>query len=127
LSRKSIPLKETTETRDAGTVVSVSLTDFQKLALKVGRITSAERIANMKKILKVQVDIGGRTAQAIAGGAEFYEPDSFVGKQVIVLTNMEPKVIAGVKSEVMLLAADLHGKPVWVTVSDEVPAGTTVR
>jgi methionine--tRNA ligase beta chain len=107
--------------------VSVSFSDFQRLAFKVGRITSAERIPNMKKILKVQVDIGGRIAQAIAGGAEFYEPGSFVGKQVVVLTNMEPKVIAGVKSEVMLLAADLNGKPIWVTVSDEVPPGTTVR
>ena len=107
--------------------MSASFSDFQKLAFKVGKITSAERIPNMKKILKVQVDIGGRTAQAIAGGAEFYEPSSFVGKQVVVLTNMEPKVIAGVKSEVMLLAADLHGKPIWVTVSDEAPPGTTVR
>ena len=107
--------------------MSASFSDFQKLAFKVGKITSAERIPNMKKILKVQVDIGCRTAQAIAGGAEFYEPSSFVGKQVVVLTNMEAKVIAGVKSEVMLLAADLHGKPIWVTVSDEAPPGTTVR
>ena len=107
--------------------MTVSFSDFQKLSFKVGKIIAAERIPNMKKIFKVQVDIGGRTAQAIAGGAEFYEPTSFVGKQVVVLTNMEPKVIAGVKSEVMLLAADLNGKPIWVTVGDEVPAGTTVR
>jgi len=40
---------------------------------------------------------------------------------------MESKTIAGVKSEVMLLAADLNGKPVWLTVEEDVPAGTTVR
>jgi len=107
--------------------MSASFNDFQKLTIKVGKITAAERIPNMKKILKVQVDIGGHTAQAIAGGAEFYDPNTFVGKQVVVVTNMEAKTIAGVKSEVMLLAADLHGKPVWVTVTDEVPPGTTVR
>jgi methionine--tRNA ligase beta chain len=107
--------------------MSVSVKDFERLELKVGRITAAERIPGMKKILKVQVDIGGRTAQAIAGGAEFYEPDSFIGKQVIVLTNMESKTIAGVKSEVMLLAADLQGKPIWTTVEADVPAGTKVR
>jgi len=107
--------------------VTASFHDFQKLAFKVGRITAAERIPNMKKILKVKVDIGDRVAEAVAGGAEFYDPSSFVGKQVVVLTNMEPKLIAGVKSEVMVLAADLNGKPIWVTVSDEVPAGTTVR
>ena len=107
--------------------MSVSFNDFQKLTLKVGRITAAERIPNMKKILKVQVDIGDRKAEAIAGGAEFYEPSSFIDKQVVVVTNMEPKIIAGIKSEVMLLAADLRGKPVWVTVASDVPPGTTVR
>lgn len=107
--------------------MSVSINDFEKLALKVGKITAAERIPGMKKILKVQVDVGDRTAQAIAGGAEFYEPDSFVGKRVVVLTNMDAKTIAGVKSEVMLLAADLQGKPVWVTVEEDVPPGTKVR
>jgi methionine--tRNA ligase beta chain len=107
--------------------MSVSITDFEKLTLKVGKITAAERIPGMKKILRVQVDTGDRIAQAIAGGAEFYEPGSFIGKQVVVLTNMELKTIAGVKSEVMLLAADLQGKPVWVTVEADVPPGTKVR
>ena len=107
--------------------MSVSFKDFEKLQFKVGKITAAEKIPGMKKILKVQVDLGDRTAQAIAGGAEFYEPSSFVGKRVIVLTNMETKIIAGVKSEVMLLAADLQGKPIWATVEGDVPAGTKVR
>ena len=93
----------------------------------VGKITAAERIPGMKKILKVHVDIGERTATAIAGGAEFYTPESFVGKRIVVLTNMEPKTIAGVKSEVMMLAADLQGKPAWLTLDEDVPAGTKVR
>jgi methionine--tRNA ligase beta chain len=107
--------------------LEVSFKDFEKLSLKIAKISSAERIPGMKKILKVQVDIGERVATAIAGGAEFYEPSSFVGKSVVVLTNMEPKTIAGVKSEVMLLAADLGGKPIWLTVEGDVPAGTKVR
>ncbi len=107
--------------------MEITFKDFEKLSLKVGRISAAERIPGMKKILKVQVDIGERAATAIAGGAEFYEPSSFVGKKVVVLTNMEPKTIAGVKSEVMLLAADLQGKPIWVTVEEDVPTGTKVR
>jgi methionine--tRNA ligase beta chain len=107
--------------------MTVSFGDFEKLAFKVGKITAAEKIPGMRKVLKVQVDIGDRVAQAIAGGAEFYEPSSFVGKRVVVLTNMESKTIAGVKSEVMLLAADLRGKPIWLTVEEEVPPGTRVR
>lgn len=105
----------------------VTFKDFEKLSLKVGKITAAERIPGMKKILKVQIDVGERTATAIAGGAEYYEPQSFVGKRVIVLTNMEPRTIAGVKSEVMLLAADLQGKPIWLTTVEDVPTGTKVR
>jgi methionine--tRNA ligase beta chain len=107
--------------------MSVSLSDFQKLSLRIGKITNAEPIPNMKKILKVQVNIGDRTVQAIAGGAEFYEPSSFVGKTVVVLTNMVAKTIAGVKSEVMLLAADVQGRPVWLTVAEDVAPGTVVR
>jgi len=107
--------------------MSVSMKDFEKLTIKVGKISSAERIPGMKKILKVQVDLGDKSAQAIAGGAEYYEASYFVGKRVVVLTNMEPKTIAGVKSEVMLLAADLQGKPIWVTVEEDVPPGTKVR
>jgi tRNA-binding protein len=109
------------------TEARVSFRDFEKLSICVGKITAAERIPGMKKILKVIVDIGDRSAQAIAGGAEFYEPENFLGKPVIVVTNMEPKTIGGIASEVMLLAADLQGKPIWLTVDQEVPAGTKVR
>jgi methionine--tRNA ligase beta chain len=107
--------------------LSVTFEDFDKLIFKVGKITAAERILGMKKILRVQVDVGDRVAQAIAGGAEYYEPETFIGKRVVVLTNMESKTIAGVKSEVMLLAADLQGKPIWLTVDEDVPPGTKVR
>ena len=107
--------------------MSVSVKDLESLSLKVGKIISAERIPGMKKLLKVQVDVGEGIAEAIAGGAEFYAPETFVGKRVIVLVNVEPKMIAGVKSEVMLLAADLQGRPVWLTVEEEVPPGTKVR
>lgn len=107
--------------------MSITFKDFEKLSFKVGKITAAERIPGMKKILKVQVDIGESSVQAIAGGAEYYEPSSFVGKRVVALTNMEAKTIAGLKSEVMLLAADLQGKPIWVTVEGDVPPGTKVR
>jgi methionine--tRNA ligase beta chain len=105
----------------------ITFDDFEKLSLRIGKITAAEKIPGMRKILKVQVDVGERMATAIAGGAEFYEPESFVGKRVVVLANMEPKTIAGVQSEVMLLAADLHGKPIWLTVDEEIPAGTKVH
>jgi tRNA-binding protein len=108
-------------------IPSITMTDFQKLSLRVGKITGAENIPGMSKILKVQIDIGERIVQAIAGGAQYYAPNDFVGKKVIVITNMDGKTIAGIKSEVMMLAADLNGKPVWLTVDEEVPPGTKIR
>jgi len=107
--------------------MSVSFKDFGKLSLKVAKIQAAERIPGLTKILKVEVDIGEKRAQAIAGGAQYYTPEQLVGRRVIVITNMESKTIAGIESEVMLLAADLNGRPVWLTVEEDVPAGTTVR
>ncbi len=107
--------------------MKITYKDFEKLSLRVGKITSAEKIPEMKKILKVQVDLGDRIATAIAGGAEFYEPSDYEGKLVVVVTNMEARTIAGVKSEIMLLAADLQGKPVWLTVDQDVPPGTKIR
>jgi tRNA-binding protein len=107
--------------------LTVTIADFQKLEFRTGKITTAQPIPGMKKIMKVQIDIGDRVAQAIAGGAEFYTPDQMVGKRVVVITNMEPKTIAGVKSEVMLMAADLQGKPIWLTLDEDIPPGTKVR
>lgn len=106
----------------------VTLNEFGKLDVRVGKVVKAEKIPGMKRILRLEVDIGQeKVRQMIAGGAEIYPPEFFVGRTVVVLTNLEPKKIAGTKSEGMLLAADYQGKPYWLTVEGEVPAGTKVR
>jgi methionine--tRNA ligase beta chain len=105
----------------------ISLEDFQKLDIRIGKILKAERIPEKRKIYKLQIDVGTEQIQTIAGGAEYYPPEYFQGRAVVVLLNLQPKVIGGVESRGMLLAADLQGKPVWLTVDQEVPAGTKVR
>ena len=62
----------------------------------------------------------------IIGGAEFYQPEELVGKTVIVVANLEPKKLAGVESNAMLLAADVNNKPYWLTVTEEVEPGTRI-
>ena len=57
----------------------------------------------------------------IIGGAQYYQPDDIVGKTVIVIANLEPKKMAGVESNAMLLAADVDDKPFWLTVNEDVP------
>ena len=106
----------------------ISYGDFSKIDIRIGRVLRAERIPGKTRILKLLVDVGeDKPRTIVAGGAEYYPPEYFEGKLFVVVVNLEPKVIGGVKSEGMLLAADLNGKPVWLTVDGEVPPGTKVR
>ncbi|MEM2896398.1 MAG: tRNA-binding protein [Candidatus Bathyarchaeia archaeon] len=107
--------------------MSVSIEDFEKLDIRIGKVLEAERIEGYKKIIKLKVDVGDKELEIIAGGAQFYEPKYFIERTVVVLVNLEPKTVAGVKSTGMLLAADLNGKPLWLTIDQEAPPGTKVR
>ena len=107
--------------------MSISYDDFTKLDLRVARILEIEKIPGKTKIVKGEIDLGDETRNVIIGGAEFYEPDDLVGKTVIVVANLEPKKMAGVESNAMLLAADINDKPFWLTVDSEVPSGTKIK
>jgi len=61
------------------------------------------------------------------GGAQYYQPEDLVGKTVIVIANLEPKKMAGVESNAMLLAADVDDKPFWLTVNEDVPLGSPIK
>ena len=63
----------------------------------------------------------------IIGGAQYFQPEDIVGKTVIVLANLEPKTMAGVESNAMLLAADVDDKPYWLTVTEDVPLGSPIK
>ena len=63
----------------------------------------------------------------IIGGAQYFQPEDIVGKTVIVLANLEPKTMAGVESNAMLLAADVDDKPYWLTVEEDIPLGSPIK
>ena len=107
--------------------MSISYDDFKKLDLRVAKILKIEKIPGKTKIVKGEIDLVDETRNVIIGGAEFYEPDDLVGKTVIVVANLEPKKMAGVESNAMLLAADINDKPFWLTVDSEVPSGTMIK
>ena len=107
--------------------MSISYDDFKKLDLRVAKILKVEKISGKTKIVKGEIDLGDETRNVIIGGAEFYEPDDLIGKTVIVVANLEPKKMAGVESNAMLLAADVNDKPFWLTVDSEVPSGTKIK
>ncbi len=105
----------------------ISIRKFFETELRVARVTAAERVPDTDRLLKLQVDLGTEERQLVAGIAEAYDPESLVGKRVIVVANLEPARIRGVESQGMLLAADLDGRPILATFDEDVAPGTPVR
>lgn len=105
----------------------VSYGDFARLQMRVARVVSAESIPDKTRIMRGVVDLGGQTRTVVIGGAQYYTPEEMVGRAVVVLANLEPRTVAGIRSEAMLLAADVDDKPFWLGVPDGVPSGSPVR
>lgn len=112
----------------------IKFDDFAKVEMKTGKILSAEAVEGSEKLLKLMVDIGedpsnpsGREIrQILAGIAKFYTPDELVGRTVIIAANLEPRMMMGLESQGMLLAADGE-KPVPLTTSEPTDPGSAVR
>jgi tRNA-binding EMAP/Myf-like protein len=121
--------------------------DFAKLEIKIGKILSAEKIEGADKLLKLQVDFGFKETvpqheivaqplaieqmpdirQIVSGIAEFYTPESLIGKEAPFVVNLEPRVLRGVESFGMIMAASDNGRPVILIPETEVAPGTIVK
>jgi methionyl-tRNA synthetase len=124
---QATPPVETTQAAPPPTPDKLDIADFAKVELRVGRIQAAEKVAGSKKLVKLQVDLGGEVRQLVAGIAETYAPESLVGKSVAVVANLKPAKLMGVESNGMVLAASLEGKAVLCTFDGEVPPGTRIK
>ena len=87
----------------------ISMKDFQQVDLRVGTIASAEAVRGADKLLRLTVDIGDGQRTMVAGIAVSYRPEDLVGKSVVVVANLEPATIRGVRSEGMILAGWVEG------------------
>ncbi len=113
----------------------INYEDFSRMELKVGTILEAGELPESEKLIKLKVDIGEEQhRQILAGIKQWYTPEKLVGKQVVVVANLEPRMMMGLESQGMLLAADTSttlstssGKPVLLKPSQKVPSGTKVR
>jgi len=105
----------------------INFDTFKKIQLRVAKVTQAEKVEKADKLLKLQIDLGDEQRQIIAGIAEHYSPDELVGKQIVVVANLEPATIRGVESNGMLLAAtDETGKLSVVSPEKNMAAGATI-
>ncbi len=107
----------------------ITIGDFKKLEIKIGKVKSVEKVENADKLLKFIFDVGnGEERQILAGIAEFYtDLESLVGMEMPLLLNLEPRMMRGLESQGMMLAADEDGKAVLLHPDKEIPAGSTVR
>lgn len=109
----------------------ITIEDFAKLDLRVGQVESAERVEGTK-LLKLIVDLGNEKRQIISGIAKYYTPESIIGKKVVVIVNLKPRLIRGMESQGMILAAGCKQDeekgitPALLTVLSDIPAGSKI-
>jgi len=105
----------------------ISIDDFRKVELKVATVKSAEPHPNADKLIVLQVDLGSEQRQICAGIRNHYTPEELVGKQVVVVANLETAKLRGLESQGMLLAASDDGRVIILTPEKPVLAGALVK
>jgi len=96
----------------------VSYDEFSRLDIRIAEILAVEKIKGADKLYKLQINVGGKDKQIVAGIAKQYTPEELVGKRIAVIDNLEPAVIRGERSEGMLLAA-LDGDTISLLTPDK--------
>ena len=134
-SAVSEPAAEGDAERDPHPVVlpykaEVSYEDFEKLDFRIGKILHAEEVKKSKKLLLFKVQIGEEVRQILSGIKSAYRPEELLGKKVMVLVNLKPRMIAGYESQGMLLSAafEEEGEEVLslMTSLRDMPAGSDI-
>jgi methionyl-tRNA synthetase len=105
----------------------ISIDDFSKIELKVGKILECEKLQKSKKLLKSKVEIGNEVRTILSGIAQFYDPKDLIGKSVVVVANLAPAKLLGETSEGMILCAeDTKGNVVIVSPEKALESGSIV-
>jgi methionyl-tRNA synthetase len=98
----------------------ISIDAFMNVELRTAKVIAAEAVPKSKKLIKLQVDLGTEQRTILAGIAEAYQPESLVGRTIVIVANLKPAKLMGIESNGMVLAASPEGgKPVLVTVDAE--------
>ncbi len=111
----------------------IKFEDFAKVELKIVKILEASRIDGSDKLLKLKVSLGLESGadlpavrQVIAGIGKNYEPDFLIGKEIAIVANLEPRMLMGLESQGMILAAKSETGPVVLFPEKEVPPGAGI-
>jgi methionyl-tRNA synthetase len=106
----------------------ISYDDFAKLDIRMGTVIAVEKIENADKLLKCTIDFGDMGERTIVSGiAEWKTADDLVGKQLPYIVNLAPRMLRGVESQGMLIAASDENGVALITPEREVPRGTKLK
>jgi len=102
--------------------------EFQKLDLRIGKITEATQIPGSRNLIKMVVDFGTEKRQAVAGLLKWYKPEDLVGKKCAFILNLQKRVMMGVESQCMIFAAeDDSGNVVVLQPEKDITEGSRIR
>jgi methionyl-tRNA synthetase len=112
-----------------GAGAKISIDDFTKVELRVGQVKFAEKVKGADRLLRLEVDIGTEVRQVVAGIALAYEPESLIGRKVVMVVNLAPRKLRGLESNGMIVAASVgeEGKPVLAGFLEDVPVGAKLK
>ena len=117
-------------TEDSQAKPTITFNDFLKLDLRVAKVVEVADHPNADKLLVLKIDLDGERRQLSAGLKGYYAPEALLGKNLIVVTNIQPRKMRGLESQGMLLAATCEEgderKVVILTTDADVPAGSLV-
>jgi len=106
----------------------VSFDDFTKMDIRTATVLEAEKVPKTTKLLKLKIDTGLDTRTIVSGIAEYFDPQSLIGRQISIIANLEPRKIKGIESKGMILMAeDINGKLVLVTPAEKIGNGSIIK
>jgi len=104
----------------------VSFKQFQELDLRVGKVLAVDAVPGADKLYKLSVDVGEKKIDLVAGLKPYYKPEEMKGKKIIVVVNLDPVILKGVKSEGMLLATQDGPVVSLITIDKDVKPGSKI-
>lgn len=112
----------------------INIDEFAKVELKIAKVIEAERVEGSEKLIKMKLDVGDKneagefqTRQVLAGIGKTYAPENLIGKQIVIVANLEPRTLMGLESHGMIVAgSDSEGIAI-VSPDRELPPGTLLK
>lgn len=105
----------------------ITYDDFIKVELKIAKIIEADEVVGAEKLLKLWIDLGGEKRQIVAGIKKSYQIKDLIGREIIVVVNLEPRMVMGIESNGMLLATSDDSEPVLLRPDKDVPPGSKIK